>query len=121
MIWGGRNFLSQKIRKIFFSSVAWSQLTYGILSWGRCGLGGTNKIIKAQNKVVKIIFGSSVQSTYIINRISQFQKAYDYFAAIKLYGKDNNRTKIIYLIITKLSAHSFFEADFESDALNWYY
>ena len=92
MIWRGRSILSQKIRKMLYLSLAWPQLTYGILSWGRCGLGGIGKIIKAQNKIVKLIFGSSVQSTYISNSIFQFQKAYDYFAAIKLYREINNQS-----------------------------
>ena len=77
---------------MLYLSLAWPQLTYGILSWGRCGLGGIAKIIKAQNKIVKLIFGSSVQSTYISNSIFQFQKAYDYFAAIKLYREINNQS-----------------------------
>ena len=50
--------------------------------------------MKAQNRVVNIIFGSSVQSTY---SIFQFQKVYDYLAAIKIYGEDNSRSQIIYI------------------------
>ena len=75
-----------------YLSLAWPQLTYGILSWGRCGIGGIKHVIKAQNKVVKLIFQSSVQSTYIVNSIFQFQKTYVFFAAIKLHREVNNQS-----------------------------
>ena len=71
---------------MLYLSFTWPQLTYGILSWGRCGLVGFKKVIKAKKKVVKLLFGSSIQSTYIVNTIFQFHFNF------KLYREVNSQS-----------------------------
>ena len=60
-------------------------MVYGVVAWGRRTIGGTNKVTKVQNKVIKIIFGSHNAQTYVDNGILQFERAFEYFSLIKLH------------------------------------
>ena len=77
----------QSVLKSIYFSLIWSQMVYGVVAWGRRTVGGTNKVIRAQNKVMKIIFGSHSAQTYIDNRILQFDRAFEFFSLLKLHNE----------------------------------
>ena len=75
----------QTVLKSIYFSLIWSQMVYGVVAWGRRSAGGTNKVIRVQNRAIKIIFGSHNIQTYVDNGILQFERAFEYFSLIKLH------------------------------------
>ena len=52
-----------------------------------------NKVKNAQNKIIKLIYGSHHEDIYKMNGLFTFNNAYSYFALLKLYKELNNGTR----------------------------
>ena len=73
------------VLKTMYFSLAWSHLSYGLLAWGKCSITSINRIERAQNRVIRLIFGSSDDEVYHTNRILKFRDAYEFYCTLKLY------------------------------------
>ena len=71
--------------KTMYFSLAWSHLTYAILAWGKCSITSINRIERAQNRVIRLIYGSSDDEVYHANRMLKFRDAYEFYCILKLY------------------------------------
>ena len=56
-----------------------------MLAWGKCSLTSINRIERAQNRDIRLIFGSSDDEVYHTNRILKFRDAYEFYCISKLY------------------------------------
>ena len=68
---------------MLYLSLGWSQLSIGILAWGRCSLTFINKIRVAQNKTVRNIYGSENSNIHKLNNLLPFNESYDLYALLK--------------------------------------
>ena len=50
-----KTFFPQGILCTLYNTLILPYLTYGILAWGNCGVGQTNRILRLQKKVIRII------------------------------------------------------------------
>ena len=70
-------------------ALGWSTMTYGIVSWGKSSLTYINKIQSAQDRLIKLIYGSCSSDIYKRHRLLTFKDAFYYFACTKLYKEIN--------------------------------
>ena len=89
ILWKTKEIVHKTTLRMLYLSLAWSHLTYGVLAWGRGNLVSLNKLQNAQNKLVKIIYGSHNNSIYQLNNLLRVTDTYDFFALIKLFSELN--------------------------------
>ena len=89
ILWRLRNILTPKIMRTIYFALAWPYVTYAITAWGRTNMTFINNLQSAQNRIMKIMYGSSTNDVFKTNKMFNIRNAYDYFAAIKLYRDIN--------------------------------
>ena len=87
IIWKSRDILSKLSLRMIYLSLGWSQLTYGVLAWGRGNTVSINKIKAAQNKILKSIYGSYAPAIYRVGNLLTFDETYEWLALLKLYSE----------------------------------
>ena len=87
IIWKSRDILSKSPLRMLYLSLGWSQLTYGVLAWGRGNLVSINKIKSAQNQILKTIYGYHDNSIYKASNLLTFDETYEWLGLIKLYSE----------------------------------
>ena len=90
LIWKYSRVVPQRVLKQVYFSLVYSHLCYGVVVFGRSSLGTANKLKRIQDKIIKIIHGSSSPSIYSRNRILNFHQIYNYFTILKLYRELNS-------------------------------
>ena len=85
IIWKSKEVLPKETLRMLYLSLGWSQLSYGVLAWGRCSLTFINKIRVAQNRIVRNIYGSANFDVYKSNNLLPFNETYDLYALLKLF------------------------------------
>ena len=85
IVWTAKAYLSRKLLRTIYLSLAWSKLTYGILVWGRSSLTRIGKIQKIQNRIIKNIYGSHTLEVYHSNKLLTLEDTYDLFCLVKIY------------------------------------
>ena len=69
---------------MLYLPLGWSQMSYGVLAWGRCSLTFIKIIRVVQNLIVRNIYGSENSNIYKLNNLLPFKETYDLYAILKL-------------------------------------
>ena len=92
VLWSLKTLLPAKTMLLIYYSLGWSYITYAISAWGRSSMTYISKLQAIQNRIMRIIFGSSSVDVFKTNGILTINNAYDYFSSIKLYKDFNYQT-----------------------------
>jgi len=91
-----------RIRKMLYYSLVFSRVIYGVVVWGRSGLGNISIMEKLLRRARKCVARSDTGIGVITSDFLTFNYIYEYFTAIKLYK------------IVKLNHHPYFHELFRS-------
>jgi len=85
-----KHFVFTNLLRTYHMSLGWSEMTYGVVIWGRCcSKTCVNKMQGAQNKMIKLIYDSHDDMIYRRNKLLPFRDTLDYFSGIKLHKELN--------------------------------
>ena len=105
---------------LLYFSLFHSLLCYGILAWGASGSTNINRIVRLQDRMVKLIPASDDRSNYEAFNILKFDKLYKYFSAIKLFRAHHLGFHQYFVnnILSLVPAHSYPTRNSQSNYLN---